>query len=379
MEGNDFEDVIRTAVSLGGDCDTLTCIAGGIAEAFYGVPQEMREECRKRLPEDIRRVLDLFEETVRLEESTLEVETYRDPFLEGNEIIEEAIGRFYADPGRENKIAVLESIRHCMHEDGHFLVPVAVSEDGESFTFRTVTGNDGKARYAAFTSRQEYEKGEPSQILSNFIDMTLKAVMDNKGELLLNPWSSPFEIPYPVIELLFRMDEDWKKERQAALEDGSLLKEKIGRYLSEQTERSFLNILSVLQESWVYIPCSAVMGDADQKKIEEMVSAHKDDLSAMKGQSFTSDDPVRMIPDILQSGEEYFFPVFTSIEEMGEYGDGFSKIARPVQEALALAKNNEKNVAGLVINAFTDNFTIPRKMFRSIEKDMTEGAGEEEA
>ena len=34
LEGEDFEDVIRTAVSLGGDSDTLTCIAGGIAEAF---------------------------------------------------------------------------------------------------------------------------------------------------------------------------------------------------------------------------------------------------------------------------------------------------------------------------------------------------------
>lgn len=41
LEGEDFEDVIRTAVSLGGDCDTLTCIAGGIAEAFYGVPALM--------------------------------------------------------------------------------------------------------------------------------------------------------------------------------------------------------------------------------------------------------------------------------------------------------------------------------------------------
>ena len=61
LEGTDFEDVIRTAVSLGGDCDTLTCIAGGIAEAFYGVPEELRAECRKRLPEDMLEVLDRFE------------------------------------------------------------------------------------------------------------------------------------------------------------------------------------------------------------------------------------------------------------------------------------------------------------------------------
>ena len=65
LEGVDFEDVIRTAVSLGGDCDTLTCIAGGIAEAFYGVPDDMASECRKRLPFDMRSVLDRFEEIRR--------------------------------------------------------------------------------------------------------------------------------------------------------------------------------------------------------------------------------------------------------------------------------------------------------------------------
>ena len=57
LEGQSFEDVIRTAVSLGGDCDTLTCIAGSIAEAFYGVTEELKEECRKRLPEQLLEVL----------------------------------------------------------------------------------------------------------------------------------------------------------------------------------------------------------------------------------------------------------------------------------------------------------------------------------
>ena len=60
LEGNDFEDVIRTAVSLGGDCDTLTCIAGGIAEAFYGVPEEISAEGYKRLNADMREVLGKF-------------------------------------------------------------------------------------------------------------------------------------------------------------------------------------------------------------------------------------------------------------------------------------------------------------------------------
>ena len=61
LEGRDFEDVIRTAVSLGGDCDTLTAIAGSMAEAFYGVPEELKAQCRRRLPADLRQVLDRFD------------------------------------------------------------------------------------------------------------------------------------------------------------------------------------------------------------------------------------------------------------------------------------------------------------------------------
>lgn len=61
LEGTFFEDVIRTAVSLGGDCDTLTCIAGSMAEAYYGVPTELKEECRKRLSKDLLEILDRFD------------------------------------------------------------------------------------------------------------------------------------------------------------------------------------------------------------------------------------------------------------------------------------------------------------------------------
>ena len=62
LEGESFEDVIRTAVSLGGDCDTLTAIAGSIAEGFYGVPDALKQECYGRLTEEMKQVLRRFEE-----------------------------------------------------------------------------------------------------------------------------------------------------------------------------------------------------------------------------------------------------------------------------------------------------------------------------
>ena len=64
FEGTDYEDVIRTGISLGGDTDTLACIAGSMAEAFYGVPDELKIECRRHLPSVMKVVLDEFEEAL---------------------------------------------------------------------------------------------------------------------------------------------------------------------------------------------------------------------------------------------------------------------------------------------------------------------------
>ena len=60
LESNSFEDALRNAVSLGGDSDTLACITGGIAEAFYGMPSELQQETLKHLPEEMRAAYELF-------------------------------------------------------------------------------------------------------------------------------------------------------------------------------------------------------------------------------------------------------------------------------------------------------------------------------
>ena len=61
LESTNFEDALRTAVSLGGDSDTLAAITGSIAEAFYGVPEELRQECRKRLTPKLAAILRRWE------------------------------------------------------------------------------------------------------------------------------------------------------------------------------------------------------------------------------------------------------------------------------------------------------------------------------
>ena len=60
LEGTSFEDVIRRAISIGGDSDTIAAIAGSIAQARYGIPEDIAEEAAKRMPGHLRSICELF-------------------------------------------------------------------------------------------------------------------------------------------------------------------------------------------------------------------------------------------------------------------------------------------------------------------------------
>ena len=60
LEGEDYEDVIRRAVSLGGDSDTIACMAGAIAEPYFGMPDEFKEEALARLDKPMRALVHEF-------------------------------------------------------------------------------------------------------------------------------------------------------------------------------------------------------------------------------------------------------------------------------------------------------------------------------
>ena len=62
FEGVDFEDSIRNAISIGGDSDTLGCITGSIAEAFYGIPKDLYDKGLEYLTPHFKNVVKEFEE-----------------------------------------------------------------------------------------------------------------------------------------------------------------------------------------------------------------------------------------------------------------------------------------------------------------------------
>lgn len=62
LESSGFEDAIRNAISIGGDSDTLAAITGGIAEAYYGIPTEIRKKALTYIDERLMKILVDFEE-----------------------------------------------------------------------------------------------------------------------------------------------------------------------------------------------------------------------------------------------------------------------------------------------------------------------------
>lgn len=60
FESAGFEDAIRNAISVGGDSDTLAAITGGVAEAFYGVPDDLRIKAEGYLDERLKKILDAY-------------------------------------------------------------------------------------------------------------------------------------------------------------------------------------------------------------------------------------------------------------------------------------------------------------------------------
>ena len=61
LESQSFEDAIRTAISLGGDSDTIAAITGSMAEAYYGVPEAIKDKALAYLDEELRAIYDAWE------------------------------------------------------------------------------------------------------------------------------------------------------------------------------------------------------------------------------------------------------------------------------------------------------------------------------
>ena len=194
LEGNSFEDVIRTAVSLGGDCDTLTAIAGSIAEGYYGVPIMLMHECHNRLPEDLSNAVSRFKKHLATRFDILE-----GYFFEGNASIEDAIEDVYRTRTRRSDTVVLSSIFDQVDNGTHFIVPgqiVGESDDQTYFQLITFENKSGESWYLAYTNLDQYRAGTGHPVISISIGDLLRSVAnsDTVVGVSINPFGREYRL-----------------------------------------------------------------------------------------------------------------------------------------------------------------------------------------
>ena len=90
LEGDSFERVLRLAVSLGGDSDTIACIACAIAEGCYPIPEDIKAEALARLDDRQTAILDRYHEALgaKRRERMSEVELYTSEGLSVEDLVE---------------------------------------------------------------------------------------------------------------------------------------------------------------------------------------------------------------------------------------------------------------------------------------------------
>ncbi|MCR5641186.1 MAG: ADP-ribosylglycohydrolase family protein [Lachnospiraceae bacterium] len=215
LEAEDFEDAIRNAVSLGGDTDTLACMAGSMAEARFEIPEEFMEEVRDRLPEKLVTLLD------QLEKVRTQVEERRDVLHQ--------IHYFLEDPQKERLIPLLRALEIRMKAGCLFFMPVELPEEemtqlSNRFPLgsviplardihpsrRSISTNDGKRWLAAFTSVSEGNRGDTkTYYVGEPMSFTLQACLQLQdcAGVVINAWGERFFFTREMIEVFLSKKE----------------------------------------------------------------------------------------------------------------------------------------------------------------------------
>ena len=214
FEGTSYEDVVRNAISLGGDTDTLSAIAGSMAEAYYGIPIGILVDGKDYFEEDIFEIINLFDKARNRQ---------KDEYKE-NYIIKEAIERAYSQQSDDSRLSVIRALLERMFEDGQ--VPVAMVDKnhvmdsldlnhlccGDSFhidhelrlTIDLVEDKKGCKWVPLYTDNEEIDKGVTTNIRMNLLisDIMENGLADDVEGIVINPFGYSFEIPKEALKMI---------------------------------------------------------------------------------------------------------------------------------------------------------------------------------
>lgn len=232
LDGWSYEDVVRNAVSLGGDTDTIAAIAGSMGEAFFGMPLVMKARCRDKLEADMLEILDEFERFIGKAGEENTKDAYGD-----NAILEAAYLLFCGEEDMEKKpqafITFLNVMAKRMSEGATVPMPFEDVEGsifkrldienikaGDTLTLekgarlRLDTMKDGKGNLwiPLFFNENAMHKGQTANVtMSMPIQDVLRGGLtreDVQG-VVIDPFGKPFVLTKEILENILNGFEEW--------------------------------------------------------------------------------------------------------------------------------------------------------------------------
>lgn len=154
---------------------------------------------------------------------------------------------------------------------------------------------------------------------------------------------------------------DLNEKRNSAQENTENKKRLERAFCEAKTTKNSECLRKILRESTVLLPCTAVLGERDRFKFGEFGDHVLNE--PVKHEKFVRYDAneVRLVPEILRDGDTYYLPVFTTTEELGEYGMGFSLVKKNMLEVISIARRENVNVDEIIMDAFTEPLVLDKE------------------
>ena len=224
LEGNGFVDVVRKAVSIGGDSDTIACMAGAIAEAYYGIPEQLEKEAFSRLTPDLSATVLKFRRFY-VEHSGFPLagwqeDVYMDPdeLLKPLKDLEFAIQEFYikSGSGKNEPQGVLEELKKLLKEDASVLITVQppskaqkYSSETDSVQVQCIQDNDGRLLLPFFTGKNQTTQAQDLYYMTDSIRNIISTAeaAENVFGLIINPFGQNFLLDRTNLHLLLQQAE----------------------------------------------------------------------------------------------------------------------------------------------------------------------------
>lgn len=235
FEGDSYEDVVRNAVSLGGDTDTIAAIAGAMAEAMYGMPIVLQGECKMRVDKEMLDVIDKFDKTLgRYDESA-------NPY-EKNAILEAAYVLFMEEEDENEKINAfyrfMTFLSDSMADEAVVPMPFVdvnnilqknidieqvklgdevLIEDEVRLRMDTMQDSDGNLWLPLFITDEELCEGKTANIIMpiRIYDVFKSALEgDDLQGVVINPFNRPMPIDKEVLKTIIGGYEVWLNENE---------------------------------------------------------------------------------------------------------------------------------------------------------------------